>query len=329
MALFMCVSTAARAQKYEVTVNSAPHNNYLSGGDKFAPADIAEVLGTDTATLHKLISDGGNVYISTTDGKSNVYTGNPNEFWMNAEGVPVGYGKDGCCWYTGISYVEAGVDEETQKPYEAYVYVYAGQFPDYFKKIYTASELKCTMYIVSGEKEVSFDITENVEAGKESTVAKPEQLLSKLEIVKDYTLELPFIVGKSYEGKTYSTTLEGVYYTLGVENGEIDDVIADHLLTQVVSTTTENEETTYVLSDSLKNPENAAGGAWFGRYSNYNEAAGEKRLLSTSMRQKLGVLAETHSTLRLQNLIMASSPSYQASSLIFSKKATPTIHIFI
>lgn len=80
MALFMCISTAARAQKYEVTVNSAPHNNYLSGGDKFAPADIAEVLGTDTATLHKLISDGGNVYISTTDGKSNVYTGNPNEF---------------------------------------------------------------------------------------------------------------------------------------------------------------------------------------------------------------------------------------------------------
>lgn len=141
MALFMCVSTAARAQKYEVTVNSAPHNNYLSGGDKFAPADIAEVLGTDTATLHKLISDGGNVYISTTDGKSNVYTGNPNEFWMNAEGVPVGYGKDGCCWYTGISYVGAGVDEETQEPYEAYVYVYAGQFPDYFKKIYTASEL--------------------------------------------------------------------------------------------------------------------------------------------------------------------------------------------
>lgn len=101
MALFMCVSTAARAQKYEVTVNSAPHNNYLSGGDKFAPADIAEVLGTDTATLHKLISDGGNVYISTTDGKSNVYTGNPNEFWMNAEGVPVNYGADGCCWYKG------------------------------------------------------------------------------------------------------------------------------------------------------------------------------------------------------------------------------------
>lgn len=296
MALFMCVSTAARAQKYEVTVNSAPHNNYLSGGDKFAPADIAEVLGTDTATLHKLISDGGNVYISTTDGKSNVYTGNPNEFWMNAEGVPVGYGKDGCCWYTGISYVEAGVDEETQEPYEAYVYVYAGQFPDYFKKIYTASELKCTMYIVNGEKEVSFDITENVEAGKESTVAKPEQLLSKLEIVKDYTLELPFIVGKSYEGKTYSTTLEGVYEALGVENGEIDDVIADHLLTQVVSTTTENEETTYVLSDSLKNPEAASGGAWFGRYSNYNEGAGEEVALDINAPKAWGAGGNTFYT---------------------------------
>ena len=68
------------------------------------------------------------------------------------------------------------------------------------------------------------------------------------------------------------------------------------MLTQVVSTTTENEETTYVLSDSLKNPEAAAGGAWFGRYSNYNEAAGEEVALDINAPKAWGAGGNTFYT---------------------------------
>lgn len=279
MVLFMGMSTAAKAQ-HTVTVNSAPHNNYESGGDKFSPKEIAEALGTDTATLHKLISDDGNanVYLKSGEGKTNEYTGNPNEFWMNTDGAPVGYGKDGCCWFSGIRYVPAGVDAETEEPYEAYVYVYVGQYPDYFKKIYTPSALSCTMYIVNGEKEVSFDITQNVEAGKEPTLVAPKTLLSEITVLKDYTLVLPFIVGKEYEGKTYSTTLDGVYEALGADASELDESISDYVLTQTIVSTkgTDADSTiTYAFCDSLKTPAVASGGSWFGRYINYEESIGE------------------------------------------------------
>ena len=81
------VSTASKAQ-YTVSVTSDPENNYFSGDQAFVPSELATALGLeDEAALQSLISAGGAVYLKTETDKSNAYTGNPNEFWMNAEGV--------------------------------------------------------------------------------------------------------------------------------------------------------------------------------------------------------------------------------------------------
>ena len=275
----MMVGGIARAQ-YTVDVTSDPENDYFSGEKIFAPAEIAEKLGlADAKALQELLDNGGAVYIKTADGRSNTYTGLTNQFWMNSEGVVQEYGDEGSCWYAGIVYQEAGVDEESGEPIEEGVDVHMGQMPKYFKYIYEASTLKATFYIVNGEKEVSFDITLNVNPAEKPTLADPVKELSKLTIVKDYELTLEFTEGKENEGTTFTTKLEGVYDLLGVTAADLDANAADYVFTQVVTATEENGETTYTLADELKTPEEGAGGAWYGRYANFDEGTAEEKAL--------------------------------------------------
>ena len=65
---------------------------------------------------------------------------------------------------------------------------------------------------------------------------------------------------------------------LGVTAEELDASVSDYILTRIVNTEVlnegeDNETTVYSWSNTLAIPENAAGGAWFGRYSNYDEAS--------------------------------------------------------
>lgn len=261
----------ANAQ-YKVEINSAPHDNFVSGGQNFDPTELATALGTDTASLHKAIDAEKIVYRLDGDVKSNTYTGHPNEWWMALDGTPQGYGDEGTSWYVGLSYDEAASDSTLENDV---ISVYVGQMPGVFSKIYEPSTLKCTILLIVGDKEVSFDVTQNVEAGVPavpSSLAEPVKELSKLNIVKDYTLELNFVPGKSYEGKTYTTTLDGIYEALGVEQADLDANVNDHILAQLVNTDSVGDAEVYSLSDNLEIPEVAAGGAWFGRYINYDEA---------------------------------------------------------
>ena len=110
MLAMLMVSTVAKAQ-YTVTVTSDPENNYYSGDQGFDPAAVAEALGLeDAAAVQALIGAGGNVYIKLADGeRSNSYTGNTNEFWMNADGVPQGYGLGVQKTHTEVGHIGAGV----------------------------------------------------------------------------------------------------------------------------------------------------------------------------------------------------------------------------
>ena len=216
----------ANAQ-YKVEVNSAPHDNFVSGGQNFDPTELATALGTDTASLHKAIVAENIVYRLDGEEKSNTYTGNHNEWWMALDGTPQGYVDEGTSWFVGLSYDEAALDETLENDV---ISVYVGQMPGVFSKIYEPSTLKCTILLIVGNKEVSFDVTQNVEAAVPSvpsSLAKPVKELSKLNIVKDYTLELNFVPGKSYEGKTYTTTLDGIYEALGVEQADLDANVND------------------------------------------------------------------------------------------------------
>ena len=258
----------ANAQ-YKVEINSAPHDNWVSGGQNFDPTELATALGTDTASLHKAIVAENIVYRLDGDVKSNTYTGNPNEWWMALDGTPQGYGDEGSSWFVGLSYDEAASDETLENDV---ISVYVGQMPGVFSKIYEPSTLKCTILLIVGDKEVSFDVTQNVEAGVASSLTEPVKELSKLNIVKDYTLELNFVPGKQNEGKTFTATLEGIYEALGVEQADLDANVKDHILAQIVNTDSVGDTEVYSLSDNLEIPEVAAGGAWFGRYVNYDEA---------------------------------------------------------
>lgn len=292
MLAMMMVSMVAKAQ-YTVTIDSDPIEDWVAGQVSFPATEIASALGlSDAAALEALVKNpnengdlqGGNVYLKLSDGsKSNDYTGNTNEFWMNLAGVPQAYGDEGTSWFVGLEFEAAGSDKDSGESWEDRINVYVGQMPKVFKKIYEASALKCVLYLVNGDKEVSFDVTQNVTAAEKTEVPEPTKQLSALTIVKDYTLELPFTLGKQYEGKTYTATLDGVYDALGTSAAEFDAAAADMTFTQVVvADTVYNEqgentgEVTYRWVDDLKTPEEGADGGWFGRYSQYDEATGEE-----------------------------------------------------
>ena len=277
MLALTCISSVAWGQTYNAQITSDPENNYFSGSQSFPVADIVSGLGlADEAALEALLNGEGNnnVYLKTADSETNTYTGNHNEFWMNTEGVAQGYGDEGTCWYAGLYYDPAGTDPETGEEYESEFYVKVGQMPNFFKKVYTDSDLSCTLYLYNGNGRLQFDVKLHVNAAPQAT----EVYLSKLTIVKDYTLPLNFVLGKSYEGKKYSATLEGVYDALGTTAEEFDANASAQTYVQTVKTIVDaqTEETSYELIDSLSHPEDAAGGAWFGRYANYDEQSGSE-----------------------------------------------------
>lgn len=297
MLALTCISTVTWGQTYEASITSDPENNYFSGSKSFPVADIISGLGlADEAALEALINGEGNnnVYLKTADDETNTYTGNHNEFWMNADGTPQGYGDAGTCWYAGLYYDPAGIDPETQEPYESEFYVKVGQMPNFFKKVYTDSDLSCTLYLINGNGRLEFNVSLHVNAAPQPT----EVYLTKLTVVKDYTLPLNFTLGKSYEGKTYSATLEGVYEALGTTAEEFDAKASAQTYTQTVKTTVDpqTEETSYELIDSLSHPEDAAGGAWFGRYANYDEQEGKDIPLEINAPKTWGTGANTFYT---------------------------------
>lgn len=197
--MLMMVSTTVKAQ-YEATIAAEPTNDWVAGQQSFAATDIATALGlADAAALKELINSStkteegidGPFYIKTADGKSNQYTGNANEFWMDDEGLPHEY--SGASWFVGVEFEDA--DSEGNDSGADRVNIYVGQMPQTFTKKYEPSSLKTTVYLVNGGKEVSFAVTQNIAAATEATIKVETTKLSELTFVKDYAVTLPFNVG--------------------------------------------------------------------------------------------------------------------------------------
>lgn len=274
---FMFAGTMSGWAQFKAEITTDPVEGYTAGNVNFDPAEIAAALETDVETLKSSINAGGAYYIQTADGKSNVYTGNLNEFWMNNEGVPQGYGDEGTTWFCGISWNDAGSDEESGETWSDSVSIHFGQMPNTFKYVYEASVLKTTTYLVVGEKEITFEVIQNINPAPVPTLPAPVTKLSELTIVKDYELVLPFVIGKSYEGKPYTATLDGVYDALGVNQAELDASAFDYVYTQLIHVDSlmldgiATGEVVYSFADSLAKPSVAAADGWYGRYLNYDE----------------------------------------------------------
>ena len=149
-----------------------------------------------------------------------------------------------------------------------------GQYPN---RLVAGDLWTGTFTLAYGEKEVTFTVRLQI-----VELPPVETLLSQLEIVSNYELPLEFTVGKSYEGKTYSATLDGIYDALGTTPEDLDANVATYTYTQVVESDSVEGELVYSWSDVLQKPEDAAGGAWFGRYINYDEASGTETVFGNA-----------------------------------------------
>ncbi len=153
----MLVSTTVRAQ-YTAEVTVYPEKSgWYSGEVLFSAGDIATAMGyEDVDDLKALIfnnDQGGNVYLKTTDGKTNTYTGGFNEFWMNNDAVSQAYGAEGSSWYAALR-----MNEDSTM-----VRVYMGQMPGFFVNTTDPVELTCQLILANPDKSLTFDVKLNVE----------------------------------------------------------------------------------------------------------------------------------------------------------------------
>lgn len=263
LAAMLMAGTSSGWAQYTAETTSGAIEGYARTDITFNPQEIAEAVGcADTTALFDLIDAGGAVYIKTETDRSNSYTGQKNEFWMNAAGVAQGYGDTGSCWFAGI-YANRNVAEGEERT----VSVGLGQMPAWFKKVYTDTDLKCTLYLVNGAKEASFDVIWHITASPEP--AAMERYLSKLDIVKEYTQTLTYKEGSQYGDIPDSLQIDGFFDALGIDKSTFDGATASITDNFLVQGAIANESTSYEFTDSLYNL-NATDG-WVGRYTGYDE----------------------------------------------------------
>ena len=146
----MCLFGLTASAQYEATLVQGPTTDYSNVGVDFKLTDVAETLGTDTATLAAQLADIANTKVfAVIDSTGTVtgYTGNTGEFWLNANGQVHEY--SGAAWFVGQSY---SVEDNAFR-------VYVGQYPSYFS---ASDTVKVQAALVYGDKTATFDITYQV-----------------------------------------------------------------------------------------------------------------------------------------------------------------------
>lgn len=265
LAAMLMAGTSSSWAQFKAETTTGAIEGYARTNISFNAEEVAEKLGcADTTALFNLIDqEGGAVYIKTADGRSNTYTGASNEFWMNADGTVQAYGDTGSCWWAGL-YANRSVEEGQERTVD----VGLGQMPGWFKKVYTDTDLACTLYLVNGGQEISFDVTWHITASPEP--AAMERYLSKLNIVKEYTQTLTYKEGSQYGDIPDSLQIDGFFDALGIDKSTFDGTTANITDNFLVQGAVADQSTSYNFTDSLYTL-NATDG-WVGRYSGYDEA---------------------------------------------------------
>lgn len=287
LTLMMLGGSAMAQADYTAVINVDPVEGFVAGQKSFDPAEVAAKLGCTVDELAALLNaetknaDNSTEAVGIMQGEEmrrKTYTADPYGYWMTNDGTVVDYGET-ATWFASLNYEPAGSDPETGETWEASIDVIVGQKPGVFAKVYEASSLKCTLYLINGDKQVSFDITQNITAAVPSSLPAPPTSFAALEVVGEYTASFDLTEGKQYEGKTLEVEMADIYTQLGVEADDLNKSIAD-----VIAVRTYNQEQTgetfidsYQLGDALMPystvKENTDGGTdgWFGRYSYIND----------------------------------------------------------
>lgn len=292
--VLMSVMTAMA--QYSVKIETYPHGNWLTGTESLPLTEIAGKLGYADAAALEAAFNGYEADPSTqivwgklagTGEFSNETTADPQGFWMNGAGEIVGYG-DEALWYAFVT-TDAAEDA---------LNVSIGMMPN------TAAEgadYKTTFYLRNGDKEVTIDIEEVINVKPTIDVEVPTSYAS-LDIVKKYDYTLELFQGNSYEGKTITIDMPDIYEAIGMDAAKLDEFAADVTLIRTVNQEGEGDAAVYSISDNLLTPAAASGGAWLGRYVNYDEATDTEIPIYMSMPMEWG---GSYNTIYVQDIAIA------------------------
>lgn len=226
----MCLFGLTASAQFTATLKQGPTSDYSNVGAQFKLTDVAEALGTDTATLVTQLADMSNTKVfAVIDSTGTVtdYTGNTGEFWLSETGQVHAY--SGGAWFVGNNYDE-----------EANVYnVYVGQMPNYF----TASDtLQVKAALVYNGKTVTFDITYQVYV---PVAPEAELAISKLNIVGQSSVAVSQYPRAAYDLSAAELKVSDIAEKLGVVKEDIPYLLSKITYLPLI------DQTYGMMSDSL------------------------------------------------------------------------------
>lgn len=202
----MCLFGLNASAQFSASLKQGPTTDWSNVGAQFKLTDVAEALGTDTATLVAQLSDMANTKVFAvidSTGTVNGYTGNTGEFWLTQTGQVCAY-ADGA-WFVGQNF-----DEENN-----IFNVYVGQKPNQFT---VTTDLNVKAALVVGEKTVTFDIAYRVYVPEAPT---PELAISKLQIVGESSVSIEQYPRSAYDLSPAYLKISDLAGKLGVEKTDL------------------------------------------------------------------------------------------------------------
>ncbi len=207
----MCLFGLNASAQFTATVKQGPTSDYSNVGAEFKLTDVAEALGTDTATLVAQLDNMGTTKVfAVIDSTGTVtdYTGNTGEFWLSETGQVHAY--SGGAWFVGSNYSQ-----------EANVYnVYVGQMPNYFT---VSDTLQVKAALVYNGKTVTFDITYLVYVPE---APAPELSISKLNIVGEASVAISQYPRSGFDTDQVFVKLDDAATKLGCPKEDLPYIIS-------------------------------------------------------------------------------------------------------
>ena len=249
-------------------------DEYLTEGSNVSLADITNLIDmylSDEVPEKAILYIGSPEDTAMFGGETaDQYTANGfGSSWMNMQGMVVEYGDTevtpaGDTIGAAKVYNDFAVDLDSN-----YFEIQLGQYPD---RLVAGDIWTGKFTLVYGGKNATFTVRLQV---VERPAIEIASLYSELEFVKEYADSLTVTEGKSYEGATLEIDMSDLADALGADAEVLSANIENIVLTRRI----ESENDSYFLGDSIFAPSSLAANAWFGRYSEFDEATGNETLI--------------------------------------------------
>jgi hypothetical protein len=268
----VCLFAGVQAKaQFSAEATQYPTTDYSAAAYEFKLSDVAATLGTDAATLTEAITAyiGAEapdpiLFYAVVDGADQPWAAateaDAHGFWMNADGVPVGWGDD------ARFYASPNIEDAANDIFA----FYCGQMPE---KMQAGDVAKAMLKLKFNGKEATFALTLNVIAKPDFNVPEPMLLEKQLTVVGEQEKVVEQFPRGDYSSDAVNVNIAEALQLLGIDNkaGMAENV------GKVIYTTWYNsgdvENGGGLKKDSLTNEPTAGGhGFWYRPVMN---AAGE------------------------------------------------------